>query len=508
MRQRITFLHQPEDAFNQEQLQVTGNTLSVKSLKAAREYRITFGFHELPQELALVLKQCHEVHFRWTSPYYYLSIAPFISRTSPGLHVFFTPQRNAQLGELCSFMRKLFGQNLNCQIPEKSFTHSPILSDRFSHASAFQFYQLLPTLKDLVTYIQQNVCSSTDPACHARASSLNVVSYLDIDFDTISQGLVFNAFWESPSQSGHWNEDIDNVSGKDKVEVGVLANERPTEPEELSLGGFLTVVGEDDNPSPTLFSFPARHHPLPPSILSTFTTTFSTPIGLHPTLRLTFPTSPLPFTPPTTSCALHTYLTLPSYLFADKYQLSDPLFLSSKNLAAIRSLSGETDLEAPDWVVDKWGSSMLVELVPPSSAESTKDDWTADIPLHLRYLPPAAGGIADVEVPWPVVFWACNAQEGLKMAVNPFDRVNLGYDGLFGPRTMFYHFSPDAKGNGNGNGSLIETIQVPVLDLERVRYVEVGTVGVVLLGFAWVCWRLLRVINMAEREVRVEKKRD
>ena len=35
-----------------------------------------------------------------------------------------------------------------------------------------------------------------------------------------------------------------------RIEVGVLANETPTEPEELSLGGFLTVIGEDEKPSP------------------------------------------------------------------------------------------------------------------------------------------------------------------------------------------------------------------------------------------------------------------
>ena len=38
------------------------------------------------------------------------------------------------------------------------------------------------------------------------------------------------------------------VGDKAKVEVGVLANEVPTEPEELKLGGWLTVVGEDEKP--------------------------------------------------------------------------------------------------------------------------------------------------------------------------------------------------------------------------------------------------------------------
>ena len=79
------------------------------------------------------------------------------------------------------------------------------------------------------------------------------------------------------------------------------------------------------------------------------------------------------------------------------------------------------------------------------------------------------------------------------MGVNPFDRVNLGYDGLFGPRTMFYHFQPAAAGNQGGN--LVETLRVPVLDTRRTGRVEVGTVAIVLVGFLWVCWRLLAVLK-------------
>lgn len=214
-------------------------------------------------------------------------------------------------------------------------------------------------------------------------------------------------------------------------------------------------------------------------------------------------------TPPSSTCALHTYLTLPSHIFPDKYQLSDTLFLASKNLRSVRSVAGETDLEAPDWVIKKWGSTMLVELAPPSSdTQPTKgpgpqESWHADIPLHLRYLRPSAGGITKVEVPWPVVFWACTAEEGSKMSVNPFDRVNLGYDGLFGPKTMFYHLAPDAGGKG---GSLVETLAVPVLDLDRSGMVEQGTVAVVVMGALWVCWKLWGVVR--RRGERVYKKEE
>ena len=51
MRERITFVHSPEDAFDPSQLRLENNTLHVSSLKAAREDRVTFSLQELPQEV-------------------------------------------------------------------------------------------------------------------------------------------------------------------------------------------------------------------------------------------------------------------------------------------------------------------------------------------------------------------------------------------------------------------------------------------------------------------------
>lgn len=212
-----------------------------------------------------------------------------------------------------------------------------------------------------------------------------------------------------------------------------------------------------------------------------------------------------PPAPQHATCALHTYLTLPSPIFGDKYQLSttDPLFLSSQNLVALRSVFGETDLEAPDWSVESWGSNWLFELATPesSSIESHPghghDQWNVTIPLHLRYLHPSASGYREVGVPWPVVFWACSTDEGSKMGVNPFDRVNLGWDGLFGANTMFYQIHPSAASE-NGS-SLVEKIDVPVLQLSEEgllfnsRMIELGTVVAIVLGFGWVLWKLFLV---------------
>jgi len=86
------------------------------------------------------------------------------------------------------------------------------------------------------------------------------------------------------------------------------------------------------------------------------------------------------------------------------------------------------------------------------------------------------------------------------MAASPFDRVNLGYEGLFGPKTMFYHVPP---ANSSSGGRLVEEIQVPVLDLDQAWYVEWGTVVAVALGTLWVCWKLFGIVR---RDVVAAKK--
>ena len=42
-------------------------------------------------QLQQVLGQAHELHIRWTTQLNYNATLPFVSRTSPGLHVFYTP---------------------------------------------------------------------------------------------------------------------------------------------------------------------------------------------------------------------------------------------------------------------------------------------------------------------------------------------------------------------------------------------------------------------------------
>ncbi|KAL1302587.1 hypothetical protein AAFC00_002965 [Neodothiora populina] len=513
MKQRITYLlknaHE-QGGVDPATLEVSKDSLKIPGLNGAKEWRITVGAKELPQEIWQVLKLSHELHIRWTSATPYDAISPLVSRTPPGLHVFFTPRKDASQDVLCPLLTNVFGRGISCHSVKESFSTPPILSERFAMSASHQYYQSLPDLHDLIVYLQHKVCSAENTVCKDQIAQLSKAASLDLDYDTISHALQITTTWARSPVGPTWSEVIRLRSKSDSVEVGVLNPEKPTEPEELSLGGFLTVLGEDDKPSATLFSFPARHHPLPIEDTTAFKTSFQQPSGLHPTLQLSFREESLK--PPSPSCSLHTYLTLPSTVFLDRYQLSDPLFLASNNLLSLRSLSGESDLEAPAWVIKKWGSASLFELKSPrdyydddlSASASTEDqnkagDWNVTIPLHLRYLDPSGGenmtstsqpGKRTTKIPWPAVFWACEAEEGLKMGVNPFDRVNLGYDGLFGPKTMFYHVPPARV--GGEHGELYEKLEAPVLDLQKSRYVEAGSAFVVVMGFAWVAWVLLR----------------
>jgi hypothetical protein len=87
------------------------------------------------------------------------------------------------------------------------------------------------------------------------------------------------------------------------------------------------------------------------------------------------------------------------------------------------------------------------------------------------------------------------------MGVNPFDRVNLGWEGLFGPRTMFFQLHPGE--NGSLSRGVVEHIHVPVLQATEegsqyrrtVEHVELGTVMVIVLGFIWILWKLGLVVG-------------
>jgi len=95
MRQRITFFHKPGEAVDPASLKITDTSLTGPEVNAGHEERITISLYELPDELRKVFTDSHELHVRWVSPEKYATFGPLLSRLSPGLHVFYTPQQDA-----------------------------------------------------------------------------------------------------------------------------------------------------------------------------------------------------------------------------------------------------------------------------------------------------------------------------------------------------------------------------------------------------------------------------
>ncbi|KAJ5006239.1 Protein pbn1 [Colletotrichum sp. SAR 10_66] len=362
------------------------------------------------------------------------------------------------------------------------------LPAELSQLLTFQYYEPLDNLTKFIHYTSETLCPASNTACKSRAEDLKTAASLDISYDTISHALKVTAQWPYTTHK------IDVASTpKHRTEVGILTTDSSAKPEphEIGMTGGLTVLGEHTKPSPVLFNVPARHRRHDEVAAgSSFSAKFLEPTGLHPALQLTVSSA----RPPVDDayCAIHAHFTLPKTIFADRYQLADDLFLQSKNLTALRYSSSPVDLEAPAYATKPWGSGVLFELAPPTAQEQDTE-WTTEIPLHLRYLKPADGGYTDLEVSHPAVFWACSSEEGTKFPSSPFERVNLGYDALFGPRTVFWHVEPvGASEGGDGGGSrLTSSVRVPVLEAGQAGWVRMGTAGAVMLGFAWVLWRLV-----------------
>ncbi|KAM5456340.1 protease B nonderepressible form [Microsporum audouinii] len=509
MKTRLTYVYEGDSEFDPAQATVNETSLSIRALKAAKQERILFDYTELPHEIRQVLKKCRDLRIRWASERPYAAVAPFSSRVSPGLHVIYTPASSGSSGEsLCRLLQKSFSNQIDCTLSPLSSSPSSFIPTT-DPSPRLKFQTLLPSLHQLLTFLDRYICQE-NVECRNHVALIALASSLDIDYNDSTGHLMVAGYWpESPDKDG-WTEVIDQPKyDGDRVEIGILAEQTPLKPEEVRVGGMLADVGRKAELTPTLFSFNSRHHPITP----TYRTHFPSPTGLHPTLQLSLSKSSLfPPTnvPPDTTCSLYTYLSLPSTIFADKYQLStkDPLFLQSHNLVSLHSIQGETDLEAPDWVTHQWGSNLLLELATPSPDTASEfalanDDWNITVPLHLRYLHPSPSGYRDISVPWPVVFWACVPEDESaddKQNINPFDRVSLGWESNFPARTTYHHLQPSPPPSTPGRPSnlLVETITVPVLNMSRDTQrmeIQVGTAMIIIGGFMWVLWKLGLITN-------------
>ncbi|KAF7846148.1 hypothetical protein BT93_L5129 [Corymbia citriodora subsp. variegata] len=496
MRRRSTFIHKPEHAINPDDIVIVNQTLHFSGLRAAREERFTFGINDLPDQVRDLLTRSGSIRIRWTSQHRYGPVSPFLARSAAGLFVEFTPQEHRPNDEICVLLKTLFSYNLKCNGASQSFVsaESPLSSSKTVGHS--QYYSLLPNLTQFVEFVGRTACDSESTACIQDIELLRYVSYIDIDYDGLSHNCLLTAFWEDNMNQALWDVTIKNEVLA-KSEIGILSTAPANEPEDLQLEGFLIDLSQHDEPKPTIFFFPSRHHELSAqqSQEQAYHVSFDTPAGLHPTLRISFAGRSLlnepAKVPSGSACTLYTYVTLPSFLFADEYAFPtlepDNLFQEAHGIVSLKAISGEKDLELPDYAIERWGSTLLLELDSKLSSPKTSGD--IKIPLHFRYMNSTIGGEEAVQVPWPVLFWACSSDESIDLRGNPFDRTHLGHDTMFGDDTIFYYLQPDTHARDQAT----ESITIPVLDTNHVSYaiVEQATLLVVVAGFCYLAVRIL-----------------
>lgn len=508
MRRRSTFVQDGELDFNPETIRITKDRFFVPEIKAAREEQLKYSFNELPEELQQVLINTHELHVRWTPEHRVEPVAPYLSRSTPGLRVLYSPQTGGHDDLLCPMLQRVFSQELKCHSPNTTFTRPDVVESEFNTTPALEYYSILPHLDHFVKYLQRTICPHSSLDCIHSTSLLSFTDSLDISWDTITSTLTISTLWNKPPaslidpSSAHkttnaWSISIDNPPQSSRVEVGILSSTiSPSDTTELTLSGFLTVLGTDTSPKPTRFSIPSRHHTLQPQ--QAYTAHITQPQGLHPTLKITFP-APSTLQPPRSGCNLQAHLTLPSHTFVDPYALKplDPSFVSTYHIQQIHSHSGHLDLEAPDYLPNSpWGSSLLITPQLPPTNHPTNQPWEVTLPLHLRYLPPSTSPTTTVTLPYPLLYYACPSSEPEHpYTTSPFDRPHLGYTALYPSHsTSYHHLTPQSSDTTTTTTSssflndLSLSLQVPVYDTTSTTplTVEIVTLLTILAGFVWV----------------------
>jgi len=118
---------------------------------------------------------------------------------------------------------------------------------------------VLPSLDHFDKYLRANACRTdlkARIACENEAEFATYAASVDIDFDAISHTVDLSALWTADKNalsqrpgSGITDRAVVKYRENHRVEIGVLQNEPVKEVEELSLGGYLAVLGEHEKPS-------------------------------------------------------------------------------------------------------------------------------------------------------------------------------------------------------------------------------------------------------------------
>ena len=128
-----------------------------------------------------------------------------------------------------------------------------------------QYYDYIDEIDRIKGPFQRTFCGeNASHECYDMVNSFATSSYVDIDYDTISRGVVLTAGWvQARDDEKGWTQKIRQPSKDATVEIGVLSLEGNADPEDIQFGGFLTVLGQDEKPSTSFHLAHYPHHSVP-----------------------------------------------------------------------------------------------------------------------------------------------------------------------------------------------------------------------------------------------------
>ncbi|CCJ30167.1 unnamed protein product [Pneumocystis jirovecii] len=183
-------------------------------------------------------------------------------------------------------------------------------------------------------------------------------------------------------------------------------------------------------------------------------------------------------------CSLYILYYLPKSVFVDKYQLQDLVQFNIGNLKKVHFIWGETNLEAPVWKLQKWGSVVLIETV----SNHLNTSFFVDLPIHLRYFPPKKDMFYTSDLPFPISFFSCESIQDVNTIQTPFTSSWELFHQHF-PQNNTFHFLH----NLNHNDSFM-IIHIPVVNSDHILFVQFLTFLLILASFTYISFKLILLI--------------
>lgn len=368
-------------------------------------------------------------------------------------------------------------------------------------SDSLSFFAPLQDLKKFTNRLQELLCINDDSNCIGQLAELAFADSFSFSYGTLpinakswqkDNDIVIEAFWNDRRRIadglGIKQTELHKKEGaNERVEIGLLSVHPDYNQPGFTWGltGFSRNL-EEEKSEKLLFQYGTKHNPN----RGTYSVDFERPTGLHPKHIVTLENA----VSPQTKCSLFAKYTFSKSLFLDKYQLAelDKPTPSRDAVGYLYELWGETDLEAPIWAVDGYGSEALVQIyVKNRPTDEIPGTFQFELPTHSRYEVPQINSTVVGEVqPWPVVFWACQSTEGEKEAYpapGAVETVHLGYETIFPESTAFHYLTPKIDA-----GKILQSeFDIPVAPFSSYETVQLVTLVAILAGFFYLIYELV-----------------